>query len=91
MDFAGVHLGGSEGFKPTQVKIDAILNLQPPSTLTELRLFLGCWNQMRDYLPDFAHSTTNMTKLLKKDVPYIWDKTLQDEFEAIKEILRSPI
>ena len=32
-----------------------------------------------------------MTKLLKKDVPYIWDKTLQDEFEAIKEILRSPI
>ena len=32
-----------------------------------------------------------MTKLLKKDTPFIWDKTINDEFEAIKEILRSPI
>ena len=91
LDFAGVHLGGPEGFKPTQSKIDAILRLPPPSNVAELRSFLGAWNQMRDYLPDLSHSTANMTKLLRKDTPFIWDKILNDEFEAIKGILRSPI
>ena len=77
MDFAGIHIGGPQGFLPTQVKIDALLNLSPPSNLTELRHFIGCWNQMRDYLPDYTHSTTNLTSLLKKDVPFIWDGTMQ--------------
>ena len=30
-----------------------------------------------------------MQKLLWKDVPFIWDKKLQEDFERIKEILKS--
>ena len=43
------------------------------------------------YIPDSQHSVENMQKLLKKDVPFIWDKKLQEEFEEIKKILRSPL
>ena len=32
-----------------------------------------------------------MHKLLKKDVPFIWDQKLMKDFERIKEILKSPL
>ena len=32
-----------------------------------------------------------MQKLLRKDVPFVWDKKLMNDFERIKEILKSPL
>ena len=32
-----------------------------------------------------------MQKLLRKEVPFIWDQTLQAELEGIKQILKSPL
>ena len=46
---------------------------------------------MHTYLPDFNHSLNNISKLLKKDTPYIWDESMLKEFEKIKEILKSPM
>ena len=62
-----------------------------PTNITELRSFLGAWNQLRMYLPDYAHTVEDMHKLLKKDVPFLWDKKLMQDFERIKEILKSPL
>ena len=44
VDFAGTHIDGPEGCRPTTAKINWIINLPHPSNLTELRSFLGCWN-----------------------------------------------
>ena len=44
VDFAGTHIGGPEGYRPTTAKINGILDLAAPTNLTELRSFLGCWN-----------------------------------------------
>ena len=44
LDFAGIELGGPNGFRPCQSKIDAILNLPPPENVSDLRSFLGMWN-----------------------------------------------
>ena len=41
VDFAGIHIGGPQGFRPTQAKIDALIKLSPPTNLTELRSFIG--------------------------------------------------
>ena len=43
------------------------------------------------YLPDFAHTVEDMNKLFKKDTPFVWDVTLQKQFEKIMEILKSPL
>ena len=43
------------------------------------------------YLPDYQHTVEDMRKLLSKDVPFVWDKKLMDDFERIKEILKSPL
>ena len=71
VDFAGNHIGGPEGYCPTTAKIKEIINLPHLSNLTELRSFLGCWNQLKMYIPDYQHSVENMQKMLKKDVPFI--------------------
>ena len=36
IDFAGTHLGGPEGYRPTTAKINGIINLPAPTNLTEL-------------------------------------------------------
>ena len=46
---------------------------------------------MRHYIPDYQHSVDQMTKLLRKDVPFIWDQNIQAQFNGIKQILRSPL
>ena len=91
IEFAGVHLGGPDGYRPTTAKIEGIINTPAPTNLTELRSFLGCWNQLRHYIPDYNHSVSQMQTLLKKDTPYVWDKLMQAEFEGIKQLLRSPM
>ena len=84
IEFAGVHLGGPDGYRPTTAKIEGIINTPAPTNLTELRSFLGCWNQLRHYIPDYNHSVSHMQTLLKKDTPYVWDNLMQAEFEVIK-------
>merc|ERR1711867_197530 len=91
IDFAGTHLGGPDGYPPTTVKIEGIINMPAPTNLTKLRSFLGCWNQLRHYIPDYNHSVSQMQSLLKKDTPYLWDKNMQAEFEGIKLSLRLPM
>ena len=89
-DFAGTHLVGPEGYQPTTAKI-SIINLPAPTNITELRSFLGCWNQLCHYLPNYQHSVSHMQKLLRKDVSYEGDQNMQAEFNGIKQILKSPL
>ena len=42
VDFARTHISRPEGYRPTTAKINGILELLPPTNLTELRSFLGC-------------------------------------------------
>ena len=46
---------------------------------------------MRHYDPDYQHSVDLMQKLLRKDIPFIWDQNLQAEFNGLKQILCSPL
>ena len=78
IDFAGTHLGGPEGYRPTTAKINGIIDSPAPTNVTELCSFLGCWNQLHHYIPDYQHSVGQMQLLLRKDTPYVWDKNLQN-------------
>ena len=76
IDFSGTHIGGAEGYQPTTSKINGIIKLPALTNITELCSFLGCWNQLRHYIPDYQHSVDQMMKLLRKDVPFIWDENI---------------
>ena len=91
VDFAGVHIGGPLGYRPVQSKLDATIKLKHPENITELRSFVGMVNQLRQYMPDFHHSMSNLQKLMKKDAHYIWDDEKHADFDQIKEMLKSPL
>ena len=91
VDFAGIHIGGPLGYRPVQAKLDGIIKLKPPENITELRSFVGMVNQLRQYMPDFSHSMSNLQKLMKKDTHYVWDDTMQTDFDQIKDMLKSPL
>ena len=78
--FAGLNIGGKDSYKPVQAKLDTILNMEAPKNLTELRSFLGCINQLKNFIPDLVQNIIKMRQLLKKDIPWLWNCEHQQEF-----------
>ena len=70
--FAGVNVGGKNGYKPAQEKCQAILDLKPPETVKDVRAFLGMANSFRNFLPKMSHSLENIRKLLSKNAVFLW-------------------
>ena len=42
----------SEGYRPKRSKIEAVLALEPPRTLKQLRSFMGILNHLQRFLPN---------------------------------------
>ena len=74
------------GLKPWKKKIDAILKIQPPKTVTELRSFIGMVTFYRDMFPRRSHLLAPLTEQVgKKKVT--WTSGCQKAFDSIKAIL----
>jgi hypothetical protein len=69
------------------LKIEAIVNLPPPSTLCQLQSLQGKENILHRFIPDYAEITKGFIHLLKKVFPFIWDDVAQKSFEAVKHAL----
>ena len=57
--------------------ITIIVNLQPPSSIKQLRTTLGYTGYYRKFIKGYAQITTPMEKLLKHDVKFIWTEECQ--------------
>ncbi len=55
----------AEGIRPVASRVEAILNMKPPTTPREVRAFLGALNYYRIYLPDIAKTLAPLQALLK--------------------------
>jgi hypothetical protein len=86
-----------EGIKPQPKKVQAILALNPPNNVKELRHFLGMiqyywdmWARLSEMLAPLTDlvgecgetKTTRMNKTKKK--PWRWDPIIQQAFDSIK-------
>ena len=72
---------------PEARKTDAISKFPAPKNVSKLRSFLGLVNKLGIFVPDLAHSTTELCALLKKNVVYVWLREQQVAFDKTKEIL----
>ena len=86
--FAGFIIG-ADGISPDPAKLASLRNFPTPTSITELRSFLGLANQLGSFLPDLAHATVEMRKLLKKDVAFLWLDIHHKEFERASVLLYS--
>ena len=76
-----------EGVQPSSKKVEAILKVQPPTDLTELRSFLGMVNHYGKYIQFLADLSAPLNRMLRKDTPWNWSDECQQSFEKIKEAL----
>jgi hypothetical protein len=91
IDFLG-HEIGIEGIKPNAKKIEAITKIAEPTTVTEVRSFLGLCSYYRKFVKGFAKIARPLNNLIKLDTPFIWTEEQQEAFEKLKEILtQTPI
>ena len=53
------------------------------------RPFLGLAGYYRRFIPEFSKVAQQMTKLLQKDVKFVWSPSCEEAFQALKKFLTS--
>ncbi len=83
------HVVSTSGIEPDPDRVQALLDLEPPNDLSELRMILG----MFQYLGKFAYNLSSvmkpMTDLLKSDVVWSWGPNQEASFKETKQLLSS--
>ena len=73
--------------KPEPDKVSAVVNMEAPQNITELRRFLGMVNQLGKFLPNLATETEPLRGLLSTGSSWYWDQPQRDAFNEIKRML----
>ena len=72
-------------------KKEVVTKWKRPTTVTEIRSFLGLAGYYRRFVQDFARIASPLTQLTKKDVPFVWNDTCEASFEELKQRLVSTL
>ena len=84
------HTITEHGRRPNSKGIEAITSMEPPTSTTSLKRFLGLCNFFRDYIPNMPSRTQHLRQLLKKDTPFAWSPNHTMEFEDLKQAVTGP-
>jgi hypothetical protein len=68
-------------------KVKDILEWKPPTTVHQVRSFLGLAGYYRRFIPDFSNLVKPITSLLKNDTKFIWSSRCNEAFEQLKALL----
>ncbi len=85
------------GLKPWKKKIDAILKMQPPKSLKQLRGFVGMVNYYRDMWPHWSDilapltAKTGAPKKGEKAPPFVWSSEMQKAFDQMKTLMAADV
>jgi len=79
----------SEGIQVDPFKVEAIIQLPPPSSIRQLQSLQGKANFLRWFIANYVEITKGFMCLLKKGVPFLWDDFAQHSFNALKQALIS--
>ena len=66
------HVVSGDGIQVDPKKIEAITEWQRPTTVTEVRSFLGLAGYYRRFMKDFSKIAAPLTKLTQKNVNFMW-------------------
>ncbi|KAN0044715.1 hypothetical protein ACTA71_006234 [Dictyostelium dimigraforme] len=84
------HMVSKDGFKPVLDKVEAIINLPEPTTITELRSFLGSCNYLRRFIPNYAELTCRLATLTgTKTTRITITDEMREDIQKLKESITS--
>ena len=80
-----------KGLMPDINKVSKILQLKPPTTVTELHWFLGHVGFYRRFIQHYVDKEIPLTKLLQKQFDFDWDNLCHNAFLDLKALIEAPI
>ncbi|KAA0036152.1 pol protein [Cucumis melo var. makuwa] len=83
------HVVSSEGVFVDPAKIETVTNLHRPSTVSEIRSFLGLTGYYRRFVEDLSHIASPLTQLTRKGTPFVWSPACESSFQELKQKLVS--
>ena len=92
LEFLGYCIN-EDGVKPMEDRVQAILDINPPTTVKELQRVLGMFNYYRRFVPKAAQHLYYLFNALKGKPkgPLTWTQEMDNSFKAAKEALASAV
>ena len=84
------HIVSGDGIETDPEKIRALMEWPVPTSVTEVRSFLGLASYYRRFVRDFSKLAKPMNVLTQKNHRFEWTDEAQRSFEALKAALTSP-
>jgi hypothetical protein len=81
------HVITKEGIAVDPGKVRDVLNWKPPTTVSEIRSFLGLAGYYRRFIEGFPKIVKPLTSLLEKDKKFEWSEACQNSFDELRKRL----
>jgi hypothetical protein len=92
MEFLGF-LVSADGTRPTPSKVEAVVRMAPPETVSQLRSFLGMMNFFASHIAAFSERASPLTDLLRGATTgrqrLLWSPRCEQAFRDLKSALIS--
>lgn len=84
------HIVSAEGLRPGTRNVEKALAMTSPKNASDVRSFLGMTGYFRRFISGYATIAEPLTKLLRKEATFVWEKEQAEAFEKLKAALTSP-
>ena len=82
----------TDGCKPAQNKVTAIVQMPSPRSKKEVQLFIGMINYLSKFSPRLTEIAEPIRELIKEKVPFNWGPEHEESFTMLKsEISKAPV
>ena len=83
VEFLG-HVISKDRIAVNPSKVQSVLEWKAPTNVKQILGFLGMAGYYRRFIEGFSKIAGPMTKLLKKNAPFIWDEKCEASFQELK-------
>jgi transposase InsO family protein len=81
------NMAATTGITMDAKKVKAIIEWPAPTKVAELQSFLGLTSYYRRFVDSYALRTDPLTRLLKKEVPFVWGPEQEASFVDLKRAI----
>jgi len=81
------HMISGEEISVDPTKIEVVINWPRPTTVTEIRSFLGLTRYYRRFMEGFSTLASPLTRLSKNEEKFVWTDKCECNFQELKQKL----
>lgn len=84
--FLGHHIA-KDGIRPPPDCVEVLVSYPSPRNIKQLRRALGMFNWFKKCIPNYSVVSEPLTKLLWKNVKFVWSYEQEQSFKKLKSLL----